>query len=638
MKEVTRRSLLLVAAFLIAALGVMPVFARGDAEEEVEYLEVAPGVPRNETLIIDQIFRYENPSNLNLWTPAAANPTRQSIAYETLWFIDQQTGEWINAVASEPPTYNDEYTQMNAKLRSGLYWSDGVEFTADDLVFTVETLKANDGMHWSAELNIWVDRVYKTGDYEVTFDLKKKNPRFHSYFTARYNAVYMMPKHIWEKVDNPLTFTFNPPVVLGSYTFKDQDPQGYWELWEKRPDWERTPLGKTKGEPKPKYVLTIFYGPSEKKVLAMLDHKLDIFMNVVPEAFESLIKKSDTARSWYQEYPWAWQDEFDGRLYAFNPDKYPLYEKDVRWALALALDGVALQTEHLSGVPRICALPQPPTPLHGNYYFEPLEGWLKEFQLEIEPGVYYKPYNPNAYEEVAAWAQAQGYEVKGDPHITFGYGWWKHAPDVAERLLKKHGFSRDSKGKWLKPDGAQWKFKILVTPDEVDCFRLAFGAVEQWGDFGIECEVDGVERQPYYQRCDTGDFEVGSIWWGGVMGASAYADKWPFIQALHSDFWKPTGQAIYNNTMRIKDPKLDYIIDSMAELHPDDPKVLELGQEFIKWYVENMPGIVTVGFKKYVTQDIYYWDNFPTSENPYAQPCFWFQGGRHVLPFLKKLK
>jgi len=48
-------------------------------------------VPRNETLIIDQIFRHQNPSNLNLWIPGPANPTRQSIAYETLLFVDQQT-------------------------------------------------------------------------------------------------------------------------------------------------------------------------------------------------------------------------------------------------------------------------------------------------------------------------------------------------------------------------------------------------------------------------------------------------------------------------------------------------------------------------------------------------------------------
>ncbi len=339
---------LVLLMLIITALCVMPAFATGAKEEVEEELEVAPRVPRSETLMIDQIFRYQNPDNFNFWVPGPHTPTRHSIAYETLWFVDQQTGEWINAVASEPPAYNDAYTKMTVKLREGLYWSDGVEFTADDLVFTVETVMANDGMLWGSEFNIWVDKVYKTGELEVAFELKKRNPRFHSFFTARWNGCYMMPKHVWEKVDDPLSFTFSPPVVLGSYTFKDQDPQGYWDLWEKRPDWERTPLGKTKGEPKPKYIITIFYGPSEKKVLAMLDHKLDIFMNVVPEAFESLIKKSDTARSWYKQYPWAWQDEFDCRLYGFNPDRFPLYgEKDVRWAMTLALDGVALQTEQL---------------------------------------------------------------------------------------------------------------------------------------------------------------------------------------------------------------------------------------------------------------------------------------------------
>lgn len=41
-------------------------------------------------------------------------------------------GVWDNALAAEPPIYNDDFTQMT-KLREGIYWSDGVEFS-DDLI------------------------------------------------------------------------------------------------------------------------------------------------------------------------------------------------------------------------------------------------------------------------------------------------------------------------------------------------------------------------------------------------------------------------------------------------------------------------------------------------------------------------
>ena len=39
---------------------------------------------------------------------------------------------------------------MTVKLRQGIYWSDGVEFTADDVAYTVQTQIDHPGMNWSA--------------------------------------------------------------------------------------------------------------------------------------------------------------------------------------------------------------------------------------------------------------------------------------------------------------------------------------------------------------------------------------------------------------------------------------------------------------------------------------------------------
>ena len=102
---------------------------------------------------------------------------------------------------------------MTVKLRKGIYWSDGVEFTADDVIFTVETLMANPAMSFGAQFQLNVDRVYKTDDYTVVFDLKQPNSRFHAIFTVRWSACFIMPKHIWEKVDDPVAFDFNDPLV-----------------------------------------------------------------------------------------------------------------------------------------------------------------------------------------------------------------------------------------------------------------------------------------------------------------------------------------------------------------------------------------------------------------------------------------
>ncbi len=533
---------------------------------------------------------------------------------------------------------------MTVKLRKGIFWSDGVEFTADDVVFTIENLKSHPGMSWSSEFDLYVDSVKKTDDYTVVMALKKPYPRFHSFFTARYNAFYIQPKHIWEKVESPMEYTFYPPVSLGAYVLKDSDSSGYWELYELREDWEETSVGIITGKPGPKYILTIFYGPSEKKVIAMTQHQLDLFMNVDYEAFQSLLEKSDSVRSWYQDFPWAWPDELDARFFGFNLEKEPYNIKDVRWALALALDVFELQTEYIGGIPRVTPIPQPATPFHMTHYHKPLVPWLKELKIEVEKGEYFAPFDETVASKIVAWAKEQGYSVPAETPEEmidmFGVGWWKHAPDVAERLLKKHRFTKDANDRWLLPDGTPWSFEIVAAPDEVDVYRLAMGAVDQWDRFGIDVEVQALERDPYYNTNSIGEFTCSSRWgFAGGIGATAAIDKWPFIQILHSDFYKPTGEpsvaGFGGNNLRVKSEKMDNIIDELGQVSPDDPKVIELGREFLKLWTENMWSITTVSFKKFVTQDLYYWKNFPVAENPYGQPCYWFMGGRFVYPYLE---
>ena len=68
----------------------------------------------------------------------------------------------------------------------------------------------------------------------MVFKLKKPNSRFHALFTVRWNAVWIMPKHVFEKVADPLKFDFNPPVSLGAYALHSYDPNGKWYIWQKR--------------------------------------------------------------------------------------------------------------------------------------------------------------------------------------------------------------------------------------------------------------------------------------------------------------------------------------------------------------------------------------------------------------------
>ncbi len=591
-------------------------------------------VPRDQVYVVDQIFRYSVANNFNLFVPGGPpSPTRQGLVMDTLWYIDQDSGEWINSLAADRPVYNDDRTEMLVQLRRGVNWSDGVEFTADDVVFTVQTLMNNPGLLFSAEMKLYVKEVTAVDPVNVLFKLNEPNQRFHFYFTARYNAVYMMAKHVWQNAPDIKTFTNYPPVSLGAYVAEDADPNGYWELFKRRDDWQQTTPGMITGQAGPPYILTIFYGPSQSKVIAMARHELDVLFDLDYDAFKPLLASTPTARSWFREFPWAYGNELDTRWFGFNYTVPPYDNKDVRWALALAMDIPALDTDYIGGVAKLSVLPIPATPLHQSLYHVPLDPWLRSFTIDVGNGETFAPYDPDAPQRIAAWATQQGYSVPTDIdglRARFGVGSWKHAPDVAEKLLVKNGFKRDSGGKWLLPDGKQWTIPMLAAPDENDVYRLALGAQDQLKKFGIDVNIETLERDPYTTRQTTGDF-VSTSTWGGLE-VNAHPDFWRGLNALHSRFFAPIGKSTAgngsNNIERFQFPELDALIEQMGKLSPEDPAVLELGRQVMQFWVQNMVRIHTISFKKFITQDTQLWSGFPTAESPTRQPLYWFIGGR----------
>ena len=600
------------------------------------FSQVLPELPRHEVLILQiQAGKTANPKRFNVWVPPTyklLTQGTQQVCMDTLWYIGQLSGEWFNALAEKRPVYNDDFTKMTVNLRKGVYWSDGVEFTADDIVFTVETQKNHPGMVYSAFFDIFVDKVYKTDDYTVVFELKRPNSRFHVQFVVRWSACYIMPKHIWEKVEDPLAFDFYPPVSLGPYVLKDFDPTGFWHLWERREDWYRTSLGMMYGMPKPRYLLWVHYGPIAKQVMAQAKHELDASQLFSPEGWESLMKRNPYSRSWYKDFPWACFGDPAAPGVILNNDVYPLGIKDVRWALTLTIDIVPTLMAAYSGGARITALPNTPTRPYFKWYYEPMEEWLRDFTLDVD-GEPFKPYDPRASLKLVQRCKEKGYSVPTDPgeiREIWGYGWWKYAPEVAEKLLKKHGFRRDKNGKWLLPDGTPWKITILTQPPDIWPLqaRLGFVVAEQYRKFGIDARAEASEMCWPIQA--SGNYDCAITWpvetWGG------HPDLYRFLEYWHSDYYTPIGEvAPGRNPTRWKDERMDRIIEEMNMIHPDDPRTIELGIEAMKLMIEEMPSITMVGQNQLVPVDEYYWTNFPTAENPYAYPLP--SGGNYRVVF-----
>lgn len=597
------------------------------------------GIPRNEALII-QGPTAQNADWFNLWAPGggASVNGQQQLTTDTLWWINPEGGAnaWTNALATEPPIYNEDFTTMTVKLREGVFWSDGVEFTADDLVYTVQTQIDHPGMGWSAAFSLNVAGIESPDRNTVIFTLKAPNSRFHTLFTVRWNAAWIMPKHIFEKVEDPLAFNNNPPISLSAYVLNSYDKGGNWAIWKLRDDWQRTTIGMLQDTPPDvKYVVYAASGNPEARVIAQRNHNLDVINDIAPEGMFAIMKDAPQTAAWLPHFPFAHPDPTLPSV-LFNLQKPPFDNKDVRWALALLIDIRAVALGSYRGAANLSALGVPPTGSAPENYFVPMQDWLTNFELNTGTQTI-KPYDPTIASQLANMVRNQWPDqIPTDEAAlqrSFGFGWWKQDVQAATELLQKAGFTKNG-NQWLKPDGKPFEIRVMVEGDAIPTLARAGTAIaQQWSQNGIKATVD-VAGPTNGQRLGTGDFETAIYWtvetWGG------HPDLSFFLDSYRSDFIKPTGEVQPpRNLQRWQDPRLDALIDRNRTLAFDSPEVVALGIDYLKLVVEEMPMIPLMAYNKFAPLDTTYWTGYPSADNPYAASGPNWSNLRYMIVALK---
>jgi peptide/nickel transport system substrate-binding protein len=579
------------------------------------------GIPRNETLII-QGTPAQNADWFNLWAAGGGLAVNglQQLSSDALWFINPEGGKdaWQNALAAGPPIYNDDATAMTVKLRRGIFWSDGVEFTSADVAYTVQTQIDHPGMNWSAVFSINVASIETPDRDTVVFHLKAPNSRFHTVFTVRWNAAWIMPRHVFEKVDDPLKFAFNPPVSLSAYVLNSYDKLGNWTIWKLRDDWQRTSIGMDWGEPKVKYVVYRNAGNPEARVIEQRNHNLDVINDMAPEGMFAMMRSSKSVAAWFRSFPFAHPDPTLPSVILNNKVK-PFDNRDVRWALALMIDIRAVSLGAFRGAANLSALAVPPTGSAPDDYFVPMQDWLINYELDTGKRKV-KPYNPNIAKEIADLVRPQwGDAIPKDDNLLkrmFGFGWWKQDVQAATELLQKAGFVKQG-NKWMKPDGTPFAFRLQVEGDAIPTLARAGTIIaQQWQQQGLEVKVE-VAGPTNGRRLSTGDFDTAIYWsietWGG------HPDLSFFLESYQSQYIRPLGEVqAPRNLQRWQDPELDKLVEANRKVPFNSPDVPKVGQEFLKFAVEQMPMIPLMAYNKFAPFDTTYWTGFPTSEDPYS--------------------
>jgi peptide/nickel transport system substrate-binding protein len=557
----------------------------------------AQDVAREDTVIFDiDDSAVPNPTNFNWMVPGTnRNQGAHQAMWEPLFVLNYETGE-IQPWLGESFTPNDTQDVWTLKLRDGVKWSDGVPFTADDVVFTIQLLLDDETatLGEAANMQQWVSSVEKVDDLTVTFNLKEANPRFQlDYFSVRiWGNGSILPKHVWEGQD-PFKFTnYDPekgwPLGTGPYKLVSAEPTRF--VWDRDDNWWGAAAG-FHALPEPKRLIWMITGSEENKAQLITNHQLDSVMNITPGAFEAIRARNPQAEAWYADLPYAWADPCPRQL-SFNTTVEPWNDPNMRKAISLIINRNEIINIAYEG-----------TSTPSSTMFVQYGGMEPYINAIVEAGM--------------------GINPDGDP-------------EAGKALIEAAGWTLNGNGIYEK-DGQTLDADIIVNNSTAEYTRTVDVIVEQLIAAGINATSQPITGATMDTNLNNGEFVAAYNW----DACGSVNEPWNSMNRFTSQFVVPVGQRSpgSNNYVRWDtDGTKAYsdIVAKMGVLPLGDPQIVDMVVEAYKYINDETPFIPLVQASKLVPFDTTYWTGWPTAENNYNHPATWWNSTHQIILNLKK--
>lgn len=220
-------------------------------------------------------------------------------------------------------------TSFTLTVRDDVQWHDGEPFTADDVSFSVDYYKKHTIADSAPQLQD-VESVTADGD-QVTFTLTSADPEFPKRLLA---DMRILPQHIWESIDDPETATAEQAVGTGPYRLVSYDKdQGY--EFEANGDYAM-------GEPKIDTIQVKIVPQQQTALAGLRTGEIAMSSQTVPEEQAAGLEGQEGISI-------ARGPGFTSTLLAFNNERAPFDDPQVRNAIGAAIDTEALVETVLRG-------------------------------------------------------------------------------------------------------------------------------------------------------------------------------------------------------------------------------------------------------------------------------------------------
>src|SRR6516164_7580623 len=138
-----------------------------------------------------------------------------------IWNYLKPTQPGIPILASGQPTFSNGGKTLTIPIRSGVKWNDGKPFSASDVAYTFNLIKAHPALYTLGAPLV----TSATAPSATSVQLNFATPQYANLFLI--GQVYIEPQHIWSTVSNPITYADPNPVGTGPYMLDKFSPQGY---------------------------------------------------------------------------------------------------------------------------------------------------------------------------------------------------------------------------------------------------------------------------------------------------------------------------------------------------------------------------------------------------------------------------
>ena len=393
------------------------------------------------------------------------------------------------------------------------------------------------------------------------------------------------------------------------------------------------------GEPGPKYVAYIDPGPPDKRVIVQHNHQLDIIHDTSPEGMFTLVKQSPTRTAGSRASPIAHPDPtLPAVIFNNQVDKF----KNRGRALgAGAADrhqgdrhGLLSRRRHDLGDRRSAD-----RPLSASTTSTRCRPGCKDFEIDTGKQKI-KPYDPTVGQQIADMLRpSMGDQIPTDPKADrrqrSAAAGGSRIPQAATELLEKAGFKKEG-DKWMQAgrhalhDQAPGRGRPAAGDDPRRHHdRPAMAQVRH------RRQDQSTPAGLHLAGSQAGDFEAVDRLERGDLGRSPRPVVLPRQLALGVPEAAGERQPP-RNRQRWKNAELDKIIEQIRTIDFDDPKGIELGQEYIKLAVKEMPIIPLMSYNVFTVMDKTYWTGYPSAEtDPYTDPVPNWANTKYMMVKLK---